>query len=144
VFFVAIDFDGTVVEHEFPEIGQPAPGAFEWMRRWQDAGAKLLLWTMRSDGRTGKGRANGPVLTEAVDFCLGEGLEFFGVNDNPTQAAWTGSRKVYAHVYVDDAALGCPLRPSRKTGGKPVVDWAVVGPAVLAMIEAHFAEKKGR
>ena len=133
---VAVDFDGTIVEHEFPEIGAPVPGAFEWMRRWQAAGAKLILWTMRSDGRSGDGkRENGPVLTEAVEFCRKNGIEFHGVNENPAQASWTKSPKAYAHVYVDDAALGCPLRESRKAGNRPVADWGQIGPAVLALLE---------
>lgn len=135
--FIATDFDGTIVAHEFPEIGAPAPGAFEWLKRWRDAGGHIILWTMRSDGRTGTGKENGPVLTEAVEFCRKNGVEFFGVNENPTQAAWTNSPKCYAHAYVDDAGLGCPLRENPKAGGRPVVDWSVVGPLVLEMIHAH-------
>nr|WP_082839948.1 hypothetical protein [Gemmata sp. SH-PL17]AMV25538.1 hypothetical protein VT84_14160 [Gemmata sp. SH-PL17] len=132
---IAIDFDGTIAEHEFPDIGAPVPGAFEWMKRWQDAGAKLILWTMRSDGRSADGsRENGPVLTEAVEFCRRNGVEFYGVNGNPGQASWTQSPKAYAHVYVDDAAFGCPLRESRKAGNRPMVDWSVVGPAIHAML----------
>ena len=134
--FIAIDFDGTIAEHEFPDIGNAVPGAFDWMKRWQAAGAKLILWTMRSDGRTGEGRENGPVLTEAVEFCRRHGVEFFAVNGNPTQACWTKSPKCYAHIYVDDAAFGCPLRPARKAGVRPVVDWEQVGPAVLALVTA--------
>ena len=138
--FIAVDFDGTIAEHEFPDIGNAVPGAFDWMKEWQAAGAKLILWTMRSDGRTGDGKENGPVLTEAVEFCRANGVEFWAVNANPTQAAWTGSPKCYAHVYVDDAAYGCPLRPARKAGVRPCVDWEKVGPAVLAVVTA--AEKK--
>ncbi len=133
---IAIDFDGTIAEHEFPEIGAAAPGAFEWMKRWQEAGAKLILWTMRSDGRSGTGRENGPVLTDAVEFCRANGIEFYAVNGNPTQAEWTTSPKCYAHLYVDDAAVGCPLRNSRKAGNRPMVDWAAVGPAVLNQLIA--------
>ena len=47
--FIAVDFDGTIAEHDYPDIGLAVPGAFKWMREWQDAGAKLMLWTMRSD-----------------------------------------------------------------------------------------------
>ncbi|AMV24627.1 hypothetical protein VT84_09540 [Gemmata sp. SH-PL17] len=138
---IAIDFDGTIAEHEFPDIGAPVPGAFEWMKRWQEAGAKLILWTMRSDGRSGDGsRENGPVLTEAVEFCRANGVEFFGVNQNPGQASWTQSPKAYAHVYVDDAGFNCPLRESRKAGNRPMVDWAVVGPRVLGMITSKSAK----
>jgi hypothetical protein len=133
---IAIDFDGTIVAHEFPEIGAPNPGAFRWMKEWQAAGATLILWTMRSDGRSGEGRENGPVLTEAVEFCRQNGIEFNAVNANPSQASWTSSPKCYAHLYVDDAALGCPLRENPKMGGRPMVDWDVAGPAVLAMLQA--------
>ena len=134
--FVAIDFDGTIVEHQFPDIGRAVPGAFEWMKKWQEAGAKLILWTMRSDGRTGEGKENGPVLTDAVQFCRDNGVEFFAVNGNPTQSIWTNSPKCYAHIYVDDAAFGCPLRPAMKAGVRPCVVWEQVGPAVLAAITA--------
>lgn len=133
---IAVDFDGTIAEHEFPEIGQAVVGAFEWMKRWQEAGAKLILWTMRSDGREGEGKANGPVLTEAVEFCRANGIEFHGVNANPDQHTWTQSPKAYAHVYVDDAAFGCPLVPASKTGVRPMVDWSVVGPAILELIKS--------
>lgn len=136
---LAIDFDGTLVDHRFPEIGVPVPGAFDWLKRWQAAGAKLILWTMRSDGRTGGGRENGPVLTEAVEFCRSQGVEFWGINENPQQKGWTGSPKAYAHAYVDDAAFGCPLKENPRVGGRPYVDWSVVGPAVMALLEKEDA-----
>lgn len=129
---ICVDFDGTIVEHRFPDIGEPVPGALEWMRRWQQAGAKLILWTMRSDGDR-----NGPVLTAAVEYCRRGGVEFWGINTNPAQSDWTSSPKAYAHIYVDDAAFGCPLRESKRAGGRMMVDWGVVGPAVMAIIEAN-------
>ncbi len=132
---IAVDFDGTIAEHEFPDIGRPVPGAFEWMKKWQEAGAKLILWTMRSDGRSEDGgKENGPVLTDAVEFCRKHGVEFWGVNRNPEQGGWTQSPKCYAHIYVDDAAFGVPLRASSKRYVRPSVDWSIVGPAVLTMI----------
>ena len=135
---ICVDFDGTIAEHEFPDIGAPVPGAFEWMKKWQEAGAKLVLWTMRSDGRVDDGsKENGPVLTDAVEFCRKNGVEFWGVNRNPEQGGWTQSPKAYGNLYVDDAAFGCPLRQSRKMGNRPMVDWSVVGPAVLAMIQDY-------
>lgn len=132
---IAIDFDGTIVTHEFPEIGTPAPEAIGWMKKFQEAGAKLVLWTMRSDGES-HGRK---VLTEAVEYCRRNGIEFFGVNSNPTQYRWTTSPKAYAHIYIDDAAFGCPLLPNPKAGGRPYVDWSVVGPAVLELIQGKKA-----
>lgn len=121
---IAIDFDGTIVDHRFPYIGQPVPGAFKWMRRFQDLGAKLILFTMRSDGRADGGN----YLRDAVDFCRERGVEFWGVNGNPEQHTWTGSPKAYAHTYIDDAAVGCPLLDPIREGGRKIVDWETLGP----------------
>jgi hypothetical protein len=140
-FFVAVDFDGTIVDHQFPDVGAEVPGALRWLEAWQAAGASLILWTMRSDGRSGDGKENGPVLSDAVNFCRDRGLEFFSVNGNPTQT-WTKSPKAYAHVYVDDAAFGCPLRENPRCGGRPYVDWEKVGPAVLDLIRQHFSSQR--
>lgn len=126
---IAVDFDGTICDHVFPDIGKPVPGAFEWLAKFQEAGARLILFTMRSDGQQ-----NGDVLTHAVEFCRENGIEFFGVNRNPEQDTWTDSPKAYAHVYIDDAAFGCPLRDNPRAGGRPYVDWDAVGPEVLSLI----------
>jgi hypothetical protein len=122
---IAIDFDGTIVDHCYPEIGEPVPDAFYWLKRFQDAGAKLILWTMRNDSE-----ASGPVLTDAVEFCRKCGVEFWGVNANPDQT-WSKSPKAYANVYIDDAAIGCPLASNPRMGGRPYVDWDKVGPMVV-------------
>jgi hydroxymethylpyrimidine pyrophosphatase-like HAD family hydrolase len=111
---VAIDFDGTIVEHRYPDIGEPVPYALETMRAMQSEGYKLILFTMRS----------GQFLQEAVDYLGAEGIELWGVNTNPAQKHWTDSPKVYAHVYIDDAAFGCPL--IEKEDDRPVVDWLEV------------------
>lgn len=137
---IAIDFDGTIVDHRFPDVGDPVPGAIEWMKRFQAAGAQLILWTMRSDKR---GDAIGPLgvgpdhdyLQDAVDYCRASGVTFWSVNGNREQSSWTDSPKAYAHLYIDDAAFGCPLRENPRMGGRPFVDWDVVGPAVMAMLE---------
>lgn len=125
---ICIDFDGTLVEHRYPDIGAELPGAFEWLRKFQEAGAKLILWTMRGDAQ------DGPMLSQAVEFCRQRGIEFFAVNDNPSQHSWTNSRKCHANIYIDDAAYGCPLRQSARLGGRPCVNWDKVGPKVLALI----------
>lgn len=122
---IAVDFDGTIVEHCYPDIGPPVPGALQWLRAFQRAGALLILWTMRSDSDK-----EGPVLTEAVDFCRANGIEFWGVNHNPTQSEWTSSPKAYAKLYIDDAAFGCPLRESI-TSSRPSADWDKIGPRVM-------------
>jgi hypothetical protein len=133
---IAVDFDGTIVDHQYPRIGDAVPGAFAWMRRWQKAGARLILWTMRSD--TG----NGNYLTQAVEFCRKNRIEFFGVNTDPEQIGWTTSPKAYANIYVDDAAFGMPLRKPMRLGDRPMVDWRIVGPAVLEMVKASMMPKK--
>lgn len=126
---IAVDFDGTIVEHEYPEVGAPVPGSIEWMKKFVEAGARLILWTMRHDSASA-----GPVLTHAVEYCRSQGVEFWGVNYNPTQHTWSCSFKAYANIYIDDAAACCPLRDSPRMGGRPMVDWDVVGPAVLERI----------
>jgi hypothetical protein len=127
---IAIDFDGTIVDHVFPDIGKPVPGAFEWMKQFQEAGAKLILFTMRSDGEV-----YGNVLTQAVEFCRSNGIEFFGINKNPEQNSWTDSPKAYAHIYIDDAAFGCPLKENPRMSGRSYVDWDIVGKEVLKIIQ---------
>lgn len=126
---IAVDFDGTIAEHKYPDIGRPIPGAFHWLKKFKDAGAVLILWTMRSDEG-----GNGSTLTEAVEFCQTNGIEFYGINENPTQRSWTTSPKAYAHVYIDDAAFGCPLIESKELGARMMVDWDKVGPAVMERI----------
>lgn len=127
-WIIAVDFDGTIVEHMFPDVGDPVPGAIEWMRRWQAQGAKLILWTMRSPGQE-----FGDVLAQAVAYCRENGVEFWGVCENPDQKSWTSSPKAYANIYVDDAAAGCPLIPG-VLGDRPMVDWSIIGPMVYLQI----------
>lgn len=127
---IAVDFDGTIVDHCYPDIGKPVPDAIEWLKLLQDAGAKLILWTMRSGGREGER----DLLQEAVEYCRSSGIEFWAVNSNPEQAAWTQSPKAYAHAYIDDAAIGCPLLENPRCGGRPFVNWGEVGPRMLKAI----------
>lgn len=127
--YICIDFDGTIVDHRFPEIGPPVPGALEWLSKFQAAGARLILFTMRSDG----GR-NGDVLSAAVAYLQENGIQLYGINENPTQVHWTSSPKAYGQLYIDDAAFGCPLI-ELEGFQRPCVDWSVVGPGVMKMLE---------
>lgn len=118
---IAIDFDGTLAEHEFPAIGRENEHAIDTCLALQREGHKLILLTMRSD------RPEGKFLTDAVEWCRERGLEFWAVNENPEQESWTGSRKVYANLYIDDAALGCPLfYPIGSMNTRAAVDWVEV------------------
>jgi hypothetical protein len=125
---IAVDFDGTIVEHAFPKVGKPNPGAIEYMKQWKEAGAKLILWTMRSDGQE-----CGNVLSDAVEYCRENGVEFDVINEGINDREWTTSPKAHAHIYVDDAAYGCPLRDSTEVN-RPMVNWDKVGQDVLNML----------
>lgn len=96
---IAVDFDGTCVDHRFPEVGPDVPGAVDVLHRLNMEGHQLILWTMRS----------GRFLGAAVKWFEERGIPLHGVNNNVQQNDWTDSRKVYAQVYIDDAALGAPL-----------------------------------
>lgn len=133
---ICVDFDGTIVKHKFPEIGEPLVGAFYWLKTFQDLGAKLILWTMRNDRDEPDAPNEGLYLTAAVEICKENDIVFWGVNRNPEQYSWTDSPKAYADVYIDDAAFGCPLKESATAGERPYVDWDVVGPAVVELILA--------
>ena len=122
--YICVDFDGTIVDHNYPDIGKPVPGAIEWMKKWSRQGGKLILYTMRADSN-----AAGKVLTEARDYLREYHVQLFGVNNNPDQAEWSASPKVYGHIYVDDSAFGCPMIHP-KGFKRPCVDWSRVGPEV--------------
>jgi hypothetical protein len=126
--YICIDFDGTVVDHRYPYVGTPVPLAVDWMQRWVELGARLILFTMRSDGGEGK-----KFLTDAVDYFKKNNVKLFGINRNPSQDSWTSSPKAYGNIYIDDAAFGCPL-VHIQSFSRPCVDWEKVGPAVEKMI----------
>ncbi len=111
---IAIDFDGTCVAHEYPKVGRFI-GAERVLQKLVKAGARLILYTMRSDKE----------LQDAVAWFAERQIPLFGINENPEQAAWTNSPKVYAHLYIDDAALGVPLKHGFKDE-RPFVDWDTV------------------
>lgn len=96
-----IDFDGTIAEHDYPDIGKPLPGAFDTLRDMQKAGWILVLWTCREDGKR-------KFLTEAIEFCREHGLEFDAINETPLEYDFREGvrRKPYAHVHIDDRNLG--------------------------------------
>lgn len=125
---IAIDFDGTLAEHIFPEIGKPVPHAFEVIKELKDADHEIYLWTMRSDGQK-----YGDVLSDAVNWCKHHGIEFDAVNSNPEQLSWTSSPKLHANIFIDDAALGCPLKENPRMGGRPYVDWIKVRELLVSM-----------
>lgn len=95
---IAVDFDGTCVTHEYPKIGRDI-GAIPILKKLVENNHQLILWTMRS----------GKELEDAKNWFKENNIPLYGVNLNPSQKDWTSSPKCYAQLYIDDAALGCPL-----------------------------------
>ncbi|WP_300437326.1 BT0820 family HAD-type phosphatase [Christiangramia sp.] len=95
---IAVDFDGTIVENRFPEIGKPILFAFESLKKLQEEGHRLILWTYRSGNR----------LEEAVDFCRKNGIKFYAVNKSYPEEEYDESisRKILADIFIDDRNLG--------------------------------------
>lgn len=92
---IAVDFDGTCVTHEFPNIGKDI-GAVPILKELIKKGHKLILYTMRS----------GDLLDEAINWFADNDIELYGVNKNPEQYKWTSSPKVFANIYIDDINIG--------------------------------------
>ena len=109
---ICVDFDGTCVMHEYPEIGTDVPNAVEVLKKLNENQVRIILWTIRS----------GEYLQDAVNWFAEREIELWAVNKNPQQRFWSKSPKAYAPVYIDDAALGCPL-VIQPDGKKPVADW---------------------
>lgn len=104
---IAVDFDGTIVEHRYPKIGREIPFAFDTLKMLQREGHRLILWSVRE----------GKLLEEAVAFCREHGVEFYAVNSNYTEERGKHqhfSRKLKADVFIDD----------RNVGGLP--DWGLI------------------
>ena len=99
---IAVDFDGTIVEHRYPAIGKEKPFAIDTLKQLALEGNELILWTSR----------DGQLLQDAIDYCHKRGLDFYGINSNrPVGSLFEGrtgstSVKVVADVYIDDKNLG--------------------------------------
>ena len=97
---IAVDFDGTIVEHRYPSIGKELPFAIDTLCKLADEGHRLILWTVRE----------GQYLDEAVEFCRRRGLEFYAVNrDYPEEEPERNNRftrKLKADLWIDDRNLG--------------------------------------
>lgn len=112
---ICVDFDGTCTTHEYPKIGREI-GAVPVLKKLTEAGHKLVLFTMRS----------GAEQTHAEEWFASHGIKLFGSNVNPQQKHWTASPKAYGQIYIDDAALGCPLIFPENNEEKPYVDWNAI------------------
>ena len=109
---IAVDFDGTIVTHEYPQIGKEIPFAIQTLKMLQQDGHKLILWSVRKD----------ELLEDAVRWCRERGLEFYAVNSNfpEENADIIRARKLEAELFIDD----------RNLGGIP--DWGVIYQLVMS------------
>ena len=112
---IAVDFDGTCVEHDYPAVGMDVEGAVDVLRALNKRGHRIILYTMRS----------GSKLDAAVKWFSDRKIDLWAVNRNPEQEEWTSSPKVFADLYIDDSALGCPIMFIDGVR-RPVVKWAKV------------------
>lgn len=95
---IAVDFDGTIVEDAYPEIGKPRIFAFETLKKLQEDGHRLILWTYRYGDR----------LDDAVAFCKKNGVDFYAVNKSFPEEEFDNSksRKIHADLFIDDRNIG--------------------------------------
>lgn len=96
---IAVDFDGTIVEHKYPEIGKEILFAFDTLKELQKQKHQLVLWTYRS----------GKELDEAVEFCRENGIEFYAINASYPEEEFDedfSSRKIEADIFIDDRNIG--------------------------------------
>lgn len=95
---IAVDFDGTIVEHDYPRIGKEMMFACATLKELNKKGHKLILWTIRT----------GTLLDEAVEFCRNNGVEFYAVNKNYPEEELNDnvSRKLNADIFIDDRNVG--------------------------------------
>lgn len=95
---IAVDFDGTIVEDAYPKIGKPKIFAFETLKKLQEEGHRLILWTYRCGNK----------LDEAVTFCEANGIHFYAVNKSFPEEEFSNdvSRKIHADIFIDDRNVG--------------------------------------
>lgn len=96
---IAVDFDGTIVEHKYPNVGEEMMFAFDTLKALQKKGHKLILWTFRT----------GKYLEEAVKYCEKNGLKFYAVNRSYPEEVFDEkeiSRKINADIFIDDRNIG--------------------------------------
>lgn len=97
---IAVDFDGTIVTHEYPNIGEELPFATETLRMLIHDHHRVILWSVRE----------GKLLQDAIDWCRERGVEFYAVNrDYPEEEKEKNnhySRKLKADYFIDDRGIG--------------------------------------
>ena len=117
-YSIVLDFDGTVVKHRQPAVGEDI-GAVPVLQKLVKNGHRLLMSTMRSHNSEGV-----DTLQPAIDWFKEHDIPLYGINENPSQKTWTSSPKVYGNIYIDDAALGAPLKKD-DSDAPPFIDWGL-------------------
>lgn len=119
-----VDFDGTIVKHKYPFIGEPNPNAIEFMREYTEKfNVGWILDTMRS----------GELLEAAIRYIENHGLKLYGVGINPTQHKWTSSPKPYGMYRWDDNSAGVPKLC--EDGERPYLDWVTIDKEMRPILE---------
>ena len=121
---IGLDFDGTLVKHKFPLIGEEIPHAVEIINEYSEK--YNVLWILNTM-RTGK------LLQDAINWCKEHNIELYGANRNPTQDEWESSSKTYAQFYIDDSNVCQPL--IYEVGIRPYVDWIAVDKYIRPILE---------
>ena len=135
---ILIDFDGTVVTHDFPIVGKDI-GSVPVLKRLVDNGHRLILFTMRSDVENPISNdvdivsIPGQYLTEAVNWFKDNGIALYGIQVNPEQHTWTTSPKAYGQLIIDDTSLGIPLRFDAEISNRWYVCWESVAKILVRM-----------
>lgn len=122
---IAVDFDGTIVEHQYPEIGEEKLFAIETLKQIQKKGHLLILWTYRT----------GRELDAAVEFCRKSGLEFYAVNKNYPEEVFDSStpRKLSVEMFIDDRNFGGFVEWSKI--------WEMFSNESIDTLESNFLKK---
>lgn len=120
---IAVDFDGTIVEDDYPRIGKPQLFAFDTLKKLQGKGHRLILWTYR----------HGKALEEAVAFCKENGIVFYAINKSFPEESFDEkySRKINADLFIDD----------RNFGG--MVSWGAIYQEIIGESAPPKKRKKG-
>ena len=104
---IAIDFDGTIVDHQFPEIGELLPNAKEVINRLHEQGHYIIIWTCRNMTEPEHPEWTDAPIPAVMSFLRINGIPFDSVNENhPAQGFWLQARKVFADIYIDDRNMG--------------------------------------
>lgn len=125
---IVLDFDGTVVTHDFPYVGKDI-GSVPVLKKIIAAGHNLILFTMRSNIDNPISNdpnivpLSGNYLDEALNWFKENDIKLYGIQVNPTQKSWTTSPKAYGQLIIDDAALGVPLKYDANISDWPFVCW---------------------